>query len=217
MVAQTAGGTNQYSLVNAERARVSREIHDTLLQSLAAIGVELETIATQLDSSQGSARDGLRRLRRQVGHCLREARESILELRHNAMKPRAFIDSLRDVADKTTARGVRTEITTTGRPRACSSETEIQLFRIGQEAVNNAVRHGHARNIGIAVAYGQSELVLTVADDGCGFTVNDHDPAPAAENISGCSPCANAPSGCGADSRLSAPRAAARRSRPRSS
>ena len=43
---------NQYALVFAERARVSREIHDTLLQSLAAIGVELETIATQLDPSQ---------------------------------------------------------------------------------------------------------------------------------------------------------------------
>jgi signal transduction histidine kinase len=40
---------HQYALVFAERARLSREIHDTLLQSLAAVGVELETIATQLD------------------------------------------------------------------------------------------------------------------------------------------------------------------------
>ena len=67
----------RYALVFAERARVSREIHDTLLQSLAAMGVEIEAIASQLDPSQGPARDELRRLRRQVGHSLRDARESI--------------------------------------------------------------------------------------------------------------------------------------------
>ena len=51
---------------------------------------------------QAPARDGLRRLRRQVGHCLREARESILELRNNSMKPRALVDALRELADHTT-------------------------------------------------------------------------------------------------------------------
>ena len=45
---------NQYTLVFNERARLSREIHDTLLQSLAAIGVELETIATELDPAKGT-------------------------------------------------------------------------------------------------------------------------------------------------------------------
>ncbi len=170
---------NQYALVFAERARVSREIHDTLLQSLAAIGVELETIATQLDPSQVPARAGLRRLRRQVGHCLREARESILELRHNTTKPRALIDSLRELADKTTRNGSQTEISTTGRTRDSSTEMDLQLLRIAQEAANNAVRHGHARHIRIALAYGQDQVVLTVADDGCGFEVDDRDPAPA--------------------------------------
>ena len=85
--------------VTEERNRLAREIHDTLLQSLAAIGVELETIATELDPVHSPAREGLRRLRRQVGHCLREARESILELRRDSMKPRALVDSLRELAE----------------------------------------------------------------------------------------------------------------------
>ena len=56
---------------------------------------------------------------------------------------------------------------------------DLQLLRIAQEAANNAVRHGHARHIRIALAYGHDQVVLTVADDGCGFEVDDRDPAPA--------------------------------------
>jgi ligand-binding sensor domain-containing protein/signal transduction histidine kinase len=170
---------SQYALVFAERARVSREIHDTLLQSLAAIGVELETIATELDPAQSPAREGLRRLRRQVGHCLREARESILELRHNSMKPRALVDSLRELAENTTkSKGIRVEFSTTGRPRSSSADTDMQLLRIAQESVNNAVRHGQASQVRINLSFEDDRAVLTVTDDGRGFVPDDHDPAP---------------------------------------
>ena len=161
---------SQYALVFAERARVSREIHDTLLQSLAAIGVELETIATELDPAQSPAREGLRRLRRQVGHCLREARESILELRNNSMKPRALVDSLRELAENTTkSKGIRVEFSTTGRPRSSSADTDMQLLRIAQESVNNAVRHGQASQVRITLSFEDDRAVLTVTDDGRGF------------------------------------------------
>jgi signal transduction histidine kinase/ligand-binding sensor domain-containing protein len=171
----------QYALVFAERARVSREIHDTLLQSLAAIGVELETIATQLEPSQDPARDGLRRLRRQVGHCLREARESILELRNNSMKPRALVDVLRELADNTTKnKGIRTDFSVTGRPRQCSGDADVQLLRIAQEAVANAVKHGRATQIHITLNFDKDGVRLTIVDNGCGFVPEERDPAPAA-------------------------------------
>ena len=170
---------NQYALVFAERARVSREIHDTLLQSLAAIGVELETIATELDPSQTPARLGLRRLRRQISHCLREARESILELRHQSLKPTALVDSLRELAVNTTsAKGVQTEFTITGRPRPCLADADRQLLRIAQESVNNAIRHGRARTVRINLAFDDDRVVLTVSDDGCGFEPDDREVAP---------------------------------------
>jgi signal transduction histidine kinase/ligand-binding sensor domain-containing protein len=167
---------NQFTLVFAERARVSREIHDTLLQSLAAIGVELETLATELDSSQTPAREGLRRLRRQVGHCLREARESILELRNNSMKPRALVDSLRDLAENTTrSKGVTTEFLTTGRPQCSSADAEMQLLRIAQESVRNAVRHGRATQVQIALRFEDDRILLRVSDDGRGFVPDEHE------------------------------------------
>ncbi len=170
---------HQYALVFAERARVSREIHDTLLQSLAAIGMELETIASHLDPSQNPARDALRRLRRHVGHSVREARESILELRHNPMRRPELAVSLRDLAASTTrAKGMPTEFSVTGRPQKGVADVDIQLLRIAQEAVNNAVRHAHPSQIRIGLAYEPARLVLTVTDDGRGFTPTAFDSAP---------------------------------------
>jgi signal transduction histidine kinase/ligand-binding sensor domain-containing protein len=160
---------NQYALVFAERTRLSREIHDTLLQSLAAIGLELETIATQLDPAQDHARDGLRRLRRQVGHSLREARESILDLRRNPMKRRGLVQSLTDLAENTTRGGITTEFALQGRLDGGSDELDVQLFRIAQEAVGNARKHGHATQVHLTLLAGPAQIVLRVEDNGQGF------------------------------------------------
>jgi len=160
---------NQYSLVFAERARLSREIHDTLLQSLAAIGVELETIATQLDPAQAHARDGLRRLRRQVVHSLREARESILDLRRSPMRRRGLVQSLTDLAEDTTRTGVATDFTLEGHLNGSSDELDVQLFRIAQEAVGNARRHGHATQVRLTLRAESARVVLRVEDNGQGF------------------------------------------------
>ncbi len=170
---------DRYTLVFAERARVSREIHDTLLQSLAALGVEIEAIASQLDQTQGSARDELRRIRRQVGHSLRDARESILELRRDGMKTPDVVDSLREVAERTMRTyGVHVDISVSGRRSPhCSSDMDLQLFRIGQEAVTNAIRHGHATEIRIAVIYEKDRVRLSISDNGCGFTPDAQQPA----------------------------------------
>jgi signal transduction histidine kinase len=172
---------DRYALVFAERARVSREIHDTLLQSLAALGVEIEAIATQLDPSQGGARDELRRIRRQVGHSLRDARESILELRRDAMTTRDVVESLREVAERAMRTyGVRVDIEVTGRrPANCSADVDIQLFRIGQEALTNAIRHGHATEVRMTVVYEKDRVRLSICDNGCGFAPDA--PLPARE------------------------------------
>jgi signal transduction histidine kinase/ligand-binding sensor domain-containing protein len=171
----------RYALIVAERARVSREIHDTLLQNLGAIGLELEAVAMQVGASNPPVRDAVRRLRRQVGHSLREARESIWELRNTSLDTRGLPDSLQALADATTTdKGVSTTLTVVGHPARSAPEVDMQLFRIAQEAVNNAVRHGQASEIRIKLVYDRDRAVLSVTDNGCGFTVEEHDTAPAA-------------------------------------
>ena len=163
---------HQFALVIAERARVSREIHDTLLQSLGAIGLELETIASQLDPSMREPRDSLRRLRQDVRRSVREARESIMELRSTQLARRDLAEALREMAARTRSTEgaeLAVAVEVSGEPRRCSAETEEQLLRIGQEAVSNAVRHGRPTRIEVALDYGEDALSLRVSDDGKGF------------------------------------------------
>jgi ligand-binding sensor domain-containing protein/two-component sensor histidine kinase len=169
----------QYALVFAERARVSREIHDTLLQSLAAIGVELETIATSLDPGQSGTRDALRRLRREVGRSVRDARDSIRELRHNPMQQRSLAEALADLVAAVKAKGAPVSLSVEGRAQKADPEAEVQLLRITQEAVQNAMKHARASQVAVTLTYEPERLVLRVADDGRGFAPEDFDPPPA--------------------------------------
>ena len=168
----------QFALVLAERARVGREIHDTLLQSLGAVGVELEVVASQLRATDGpvaDAADALTRLRREVSRCVREARESIWELRSSRLETRDLAAALEDLADDVgTARAVQVDVEARGRAWAPSPETDEQLLRIAQEAVGNAVRHGRAKRVRVSLDYDRDRVALRVADDGCGFVPSEH-------------------------------------------
>jgi signal transduction histidine kinase len=161
----------RYALVIAERTRLSREIHDTLLQSLAALGPELEALATRVASHESDVTPELRRLRRQVDRSVRDARESILELRRHPMRALQLAESLAQLADDIETRhGVRPTVAVVGRrPGNASPDVDLQLFRIAQEAATNAIRHGRPTRIDISVSYDDSRVSLTIADDGCGF------------------------------------------------
>ncbi len=167
----------RFALVLAERARVGREIHDTLLQSLGAVGVELEVVATQLRSTDTPVAEAVTRLRREVGRCIREARESIWELRTSRLETRDLTSALEDLADDIgTARAVQVDVEARGRAWPASPETDEQLLRIAQEAVGNAVRHGHAKRVRVSLDYDREQVALRVADDGCGFVPSEHRP-----------------------------------------
>ena len=161
----------RFAAVIAERTRLSREIHDTLLQSLAALGPELEALATHEPSQEGGMPSELRRLRRQVDRSVRDARESILELRRHSMRSLRLAESLAQLAEDTEARyGVRPTVAVSGRrPDQTPPDVDLQLFRIAQEAVTNAIRHGRANCIEISVAFDESQVTLTITDNGGGF------------------------------------------------
>ncbi len=164
----------RYGLVFAERTRMSREIHDTLLQSLAAMGMELETIASQLGPPAASAQESLRRLRRQVSHTVRDARDTVWGLRHGRIERSGLVEAVREVAEMITAtRHVQVEVSVEGRPRRSSSEVELQLLRIGHEAMTNAVRHGQATHIQVILSFQPDTVKLSVSDNGGGFVVDE--------------------------------------------
>jgi signal transduction histidine kinase len=156
--------------VLAERARLSREIHDTLLQSLVGVALQFDAISANLDASSSAARDQLVRIRRQVEAYIREARQSIWDLRSPLFETRDLATALREFGKRAIAEGsVRFAATLTGAARPCPPKIENQLLRIGQEAITNALRHAQATRIHLELAFDPSALVLRVSDDGRGF------------------------------------------------
>ena len=159
----------QFALVLAERIRMSRAIHDTLLQGLAALALQVDDLShTDLSSQPG--RNRILAIRRQVEGYIRQARRSILDLRAPTLATGDLPQALRDAAELAIGgRPVALDVTVKGTPHACAASVEEQLVLIGQEAVNNAVRHGQASRVSVEIDYRDDQTFLRVADDGVGF------------------------------------------------
>ena len=169
----------QFSLALAERARLSREIHDTLLQSLVGVALQFDGIANALGPSSVSAREQLTRVRRQVEAYIREARQSSRDLRSPVLETHDLEAALKAFARELIGETpVRFTSAVVGTDVARPPKIDNQLLRIGQEAITNAVRHAHARRIHLEITFSPDAVRLRVDDDGCGFegdgnTVNE--------------------------------------------
>jgi signal transduction histidine kinase len=160
----------QYALVLAERMRMSRAIHDTLLQGLAGLALQLDDLSHAPEATPTASRDRVRRMRRRVEEYIREARQSIWDLRSPALEKRSLPHALREVGARAVAdRPVSLDVSVKGAPQSCSPAVEQQLVLICQEALANAVRHGSPRHIDVELEYGQEQVSVRVSDDGRGF------------------------------------------------
>ena len=159
----------EFKLVLAERARLSREIHDTLLQSLVGVALQFDGIANTLDGPSPALAQ-LVKIRRQVEAYIREARQSIWDLRSPVLEQRDLLTALREFGkDAASQVDARFTATTLGAPRECPPKVENQLLRIGQEAITNAVRHSGASRITLELRFDDRAVTLRVEDDGRGF------------------------------------------------
>lgn len=164
---------HQFALVLTERARMAREIHDTLLQSLAGLELQVSAVAAQVNG-QAHVKQQLDRVRRQIQFDVSEARQSIWDLRSPALEARDLATTLEEVGGNVArAGGVGFEFTLTGTAQPIPRKVEEHLLRVGREAVSNAVRHGRPTVIRMALQYGESSVTLHVSDDGCGFDVDE--------------------------------------------
>ncbi len=158
----------RFSLVLAERARLSREIHDTLLQGLVGVALQCDAIASDARSASPAMTDKLIRLRRQAQRYIKDARHSIWNLRSSSSTT-DLVEALREFGAQAVGTSVELTVVADGTPQPLADEVQRELLRIAQEAVTNAVLHSHARHITVTISYSASELALTVSDDGCGF------------------------------------------------
>ena len=162
---------SRFSLVLDERARLAREIHDTLAQGFVGISSQLDAVAMLMPEKGTPARKCLDMARRMVRHSLTEARRSVMDLRSSVLEGQDLGTALESGARMWTAgSSVEVDVTVTGRPKApLPQDTEQHLLRIAQEAVANSMKHSGATRIWIKLGIEGKQVSLRIKDDGCGF------------------------------------------------
>ena len=153
-----------------ERNRIARELHDTLEQELAGITMQLDLAADCFQQAPRVAQQALETARDMSRHSMVEARRSVWDLRCQLLENGDLVTALAQIVEPLVPRE-RTKVSfkIQGSPMRLAGPVEMNLLRIGQEAVANAVKHGDARQVSIELIYAPESVCLTVADDGQGF------------------------------------------------
>ena len=151
-----------------ERRRLSREIHDGIAQELVGLGFVIDDLAghsTDLDTR--SELDGVRA---ELTRMISELRLSIFDLRSQVEPSTGLGTALGDYVRQVGAlSGLTVHLVLDEDVRRLGVETETELLRIAQEAIANARRHAHARNLWVTARVDPPHALLRVADDGVGL------------------------------------------------
>ncbi len=165
------------SAVLEERNRIARELHDTLEQELAGITMQLDLAVDCFQQAPRIAEQALETARNMSRHSMVEARRSVWDLRCQLLEDGDLVSALAQIVGPLAAPDrVKVDAKFEGSPVRLPRPVEMNLLRIGQEAVANAVKHGHARHISIELRYALQSVRLTVSDDGQGFAADQASP-----------------------------------------
>jgi signal transduction histidine kinase/streptogramin lyase len=165
---------SRFSLVLEERARLAREIHDTLAQGFVGISSQLDAVAMCMPDEQSSARKYLDMARRMARHSLTEARRSVMDLRASVLEGQDLAAALESGMRMWTAgAAVDVKVDVSGPETVLPQEMEQHLLRIAQEAVTNVVKHAGANRIAIKLHTEARKLYLRIWDNGRGFETPD--------------------------------------------
>ena len=152
-----------------ERQRIGADLHDGLGQHLTGISLLSETLAQRLEATGRPNLAEIETISRLVQEAIVITRSMAKSLSPIALEV-GLSTALKDLAE-TSSRifGIRCVCEVEGRELESDPIRSLHLYRIVQEAVNNAVRHGKAGNVLIAVSYKNNELTVKVIDNGSGL------------------------------------------------
>ncbi|PYX94037.1 MAG: hypothetical protein DMG67_02615 [Acidobacteria bacterium] len=157
-------------VIHEERDRIARELHDTLEQELAGITMQLDLAADCFQQTPQTARQAVEMARNMSRRSMIEARRSVWDLRCRMLEEGDLVSALAQTVESMT-NGERTSIhvKVEGEPRRLAATMELNLLRIGQEAVINAVKHARPNRVTVLLQFRPRVVRLSVVDDGCGF------------------------------------------------
>ncbi len=167
---QMAGIEMIVNAQEAERQRLSRQMHDGPAQALSNFILQTEIAMRLLDADPAQAKAELGSLKTSAMGTFQKVRNFIFELRPMMLDDLGLIPTLRKYADAFKEQtGLDVGVTVTGSERRLESYLEVMIFRAVQELLGNAARHSQATVVKVQVDLGMDMIRVSVDDNGKGF------------------------------------------------
>lgn len=150
-----------------ERHRIAAELHDEVGQSLTAIMITLD----RADRRPAQIREGLAEARETARRTLDDVRRIVRDLRPEALDDLGLERALETLSDRVASHtGMAVDLSLEEGLPPLDEDAELVIYRVAQEAMTNAVRHGNPSHLTVTMACEGPDVVLEVSDDGRGFS-----------------------------------------------
>ncbi len=157
-----------------ERKRIARDLHDDVSPNILILIQKLDNLSSSQRLKLSTLKGNIEGLRGQAVAALEALRATAQGLRPRIIDDLGLIAALEWIAEELErVQGIKTQVEVTGLDRALSPETQIVLFRIAQEALNNIRKHARASRATITIEGKDNLIKMTVADNGRGFVLTD--------------------------------------------
>jgi signal transduction histidine kinase len=162
------------ALLEGERERIARELHDGIVQSLFSVSLGLEACKKQTIRDPSGVARRLGEIQLELTAAMSELRRFVYDLRPLDVRalglPGAIRQWIRRVSTDSSAHG---KLVVVGDQRPLGGHEEACLHAVAKEAVSNVVRHANAEHYEVWLEYETGEVRLTISDDGDGFDLAD--------------------------------------------
>ena len=153
-----------------ERRRLARELHDDTIQSLIALKQRVQL--AQLATKNGSSAESLTEVVTLTEQTIENVRRQTRALRPIYLEDLGLVTALEMLARETNqAAGIPVDFQHVGTEKRLTSNVELALYRIAQEALNNVARHAQASHAYVNISFTLQEITLQVSDNGKGFDI----------------------------------------------
>lgn len=156
-----------------ERARISRELHDEIGQTLTAISMNLEMINKQGYSGKEELTKWISDCKKLVHRTMENIHRFSYNLRPSILDNLGLLPAIRShIRGFSERTGIDVEMEDDGVVNKLGDEIKTILFRVMQEALNNVAKHSNAQNVCINISMQKNSILLRITDDGVGFDVD---------------------------------------------
>jgi signal transduction histidine kinase len=161
-------GGRLLSAQETERSRIARELHDDISQQVALLSIDLELLdGKAVGAGRQLAGDALSRAQ----HIAKSLHDLSHRLHPARLRLIGLVAAINGLRQELAQSGIAVTLTHEDVPPALAPDVTLCLFRIVQEALQNALKHGRARKVSVDLRAGTGAVALTISDDGVGFDV----------------------------------------------